>query len=599
MGCTVRAPLTAHQRSVLRRRDGRPTASVGAEASAYIPPGGTTQVRDVLFVAVIIAASTVQYVARLGFASDDWAFLGSLTTHGDLSAPGRSVEHDFATYLEARPVQVAYQTLEFDAFGPNPLGYHLVNTVVLAVMGALGYLVLRELAVPRLPAVAVAVTYGLLPHYSTDRFWWAAFGYSAAMTLALASMYADLRAVRSRGAALWLWKTAALATLAGAGLGYEIALPLLVAAVPLLWYRSRRLAGGPLSSKIGRVGATVFFGSNILVLSAIVAFKLAFAVGVGVDGNYVQHLARLALGSATTSFGSYGVGLLESTRWAVATVDSGTMAVGLTLAAVIAVYLGTLGRQDASRTWTIGNWLGLLAGGVLVFVLGYGIFLTNGRVLFSSSGISNRVSIVAAAGVAMIWIGLAGVVTATVPPRWRAWVFAVPVAALCLSGFLIVHGLAASWAEAWQRQQAILADIRTRLPTLETGTTIILDGTCPYVGPGIVFESNWDLAGALETRYGDPTVRADVVSANLSVDEEGLSTRLYVDHIARYEYDRRLLVFDARNSAVRPLPDTDTARAWWATRQEPDCPRGGAGYGTVLFSWDGWYRRFETAYLWG
>ena len=466
-------------------------------------------------------------------------------------------------------------------------------------MGALGYLVLRELAMPRLPAVAVAVTYGLLPHYSTDRFWWAAFGYSAAMTLALASMYADLRAVRSRGAALWLWKAAALGTLAAAGLGYEIALPLLVAAVPLSWYRSRRLAGGPLSSKIGRVGAAVFFGSNILVLSAIVAFKLAFPVGVGVDGNYLQHLARLALGSATTSFGSYGIGLLESTRWAVATVDGGTLAVGIALSTIIAVYLGVLGRRDSSRTWTVRNWLRLLAGGVLVFMLGYGIFLTNGRILFSSSSISNRVSIVAAAGVAMIWIGLAGAMASTVPPRWRAWVFAVPVALVCLSGFLIVHGLATTWAEAWQRQQAILADIQTRLPDLEDGTTIILDGSCPYVGPGIVFESNWDLAGALETQYGDPTVRADVVSANLSVDEDGLSTRLYVDHIARYEYDRRLLVFDARNSAVRPLPDAEAARTWWNTRREPACPRGGAGYGTVLFSWDGWYHRFETAYLWG
>lgn len=599
MGRTVRAPLTAHPRSVLRRRDGHLAASVGADPSAHIPPAGTAQAWDVLLVAIVIAASTVQYVARLGFASDDWAFLGSLTTHGDLSAPGRSVEHDFAIYLRPRPVQVAYQTLLYDAFGPNPLGYHLVNTVVLAVMGALGYLVLRELAMPRLPAVAVAVTYGLLPHYSTDRFWWAAFGYSAAMTFALASIYADLRAVRSQGSALWRWKAAALASLAGAGLGYEIALPLLAAAVPLVWYRSRRSEAGTLSSRIGRVGTTVFFGSNILVLSAIVAFKLAFPVGVGVDGNYVQHLARLALGSATTSFGSYGIGLLESTRWAVATVDGGTLAVGLTLSAIIAVYLGVLGRRDSSHTWTVRNWLRLLAGGVLVLALGYGIFLTNGRILFSSSSISNRVSIVAAAGVAMIWIGLVGAMAATVPPRWRAWVFAVPVAVVCLSGFLIVHGLATTWAEAWQRQQAILADIQTRLPALEDGTTIILDGSCPYVGPGIVFESNWDLAGALETQYGDPTVRADVVSANLSVDEDGLSTRLYVDHIARYEYDRRLLVFDARDSAVRPLPNADTARAWWATRQEPDCPRGGAGYGTELFSWDGWYRRFETAYLWG
>lgn len=199
----------------------------------------------------------------------------------------------------------------------------------------------------------------------------------------------------------------------------------------------------------------------------------------------------------------------------------------------------------------------------------------------------------------MIWVGLAGALGAIVPPRWRSWVFAVPVAALCLSGFVIVQALATTWAEAWQRQQTILADIHTRLPSLEDGTTIILDGTCPYVGPGIVFESNWDLAGALETRYGDPTVRADVVTANLSVDEGGLSTRLYVDHIARYDYDPRLFVFDARDSALRPLPDADTAHAWWTTRQELDCPRGGAGYGTVLFSWDRWYRQLEAANLWG
>jgi hypothetical protein len=583
----------------LRRWGGDATTPSAATAPADPGPGRAARVRDTLFVAVIIAASTAQYVPRLGFASDDWAFLGSLTTHGDLSAPGRSLEHDFAMHLRPRPVQVAYQTLLYHAFGPNPLGYHFVNTLVLAAMGALGYLILRELHVPRLPAVAVAVTYGLLPHYSTDRFWWAAFGYSAAMTLAFASLYADLRALRSKNGARWLWKAAALAALAASGLGYEIALPLLAAAVPLLWYRSRRAPDGAFSPLLGRRDAIVFLGSNVLVLAAVVAVKLAFPVGVGVGGSYPLHLARLAVGSVATGFGTYGLGLPEGSRWAIATVDRPTLAAGIALAAVIAVYLGTLGRRDPSKTWPLRHWLGLVASGVLVFALGYGIFLTNGRILFSSTGISNRVSIAAAAGVAMIWIGIAGAVSVATPSHWRAWIFAVPVAALCLSGFLIVHGLAATWAEAWQRQQTLLADIRTHLPVLEPGTTIILDGACPYVGSGIVFESNWDLAGALETRYGDPTVRADVVSANLGVDDEGLSTRLYVDHTARYDYDRQLLVFDARNSAVRPLKDADAARTWWATRQEPDCPRGGAGYGTVLFSWDGWYRRLETAHLWG
>jgi hypothetical protein len=223
----------------------------------------------------------------------------------------------------------------------------------------------------------------------------------------------------------------------------------------------------------------MFLGCNVVVLAAIVTFKGAVSAGIGVPGSYLHHLARLALGSTATSFGSYGVGLPEATRWAVATVDGVTLAAGIALASVVGVYLGGLGRRDASIDWSVRTWLKFVAAGLLVFALGYGIFLTNARILFSSSGISNRVAIAAAAGLAMIWVGLAGAVSAAVPRRWRAVVLALPVAALCLSSFLIVHGLAASWAEAWQRQQALLADIRTRLPTLEPHTTIILDGDVP------------------------------------------------------------------------------------------------------------------------
>lgn len=557
------------------------------------------RVRDCLFVASVVAVSAAPYVSRLGFASDDWAFLGSLTTHGDLSAPGRSTEYAFADHLRPRPVQVAYQTLVHDAFGVNPLGYHAVNTLVLAALGALVYLVLRELGLSRPPAVAVAVIYGLLPHYSTDRFWWAASGYGLAMTLGFACLYSDLRALRSRGAARWLWKIAALAALAACGLGFEVALPLLAVAVPVLWYLSRRASGGPLSRQLGRPGAILFLGSNVVVLAMVAAVKLAYPVGVGVGGSYPLHLTRLSLGAVATSFGSYGLGLPEAVRWAVATVDTATLAVGVVLAGTITAYVGIVLRRDPTGTWRLRQWLRLIAVGVAVFALGYAIFLSNGRILFSSTGISNRVSIAAALGVAMIWVGLAGALSVVVPPRWTAWAFAAPIGALSLSGFLILNGLAANWAEAWDRQQATLADIGTNLPALEPGTTIILDGTCPYVGPAIVFESNWDLAGALETRYGDPTIRADVTSANLTVGEDGLSTRLYLDHIARYAYDRRLLVFDARDSTLQPLPDARSARAWWAARPTTRCPRGGAGYGTISFSWDTRYRQLENSSLWG
>ena len=134
-----------------------------------------------------------------------------------------------------------------------------------------------------------------------------------------------------------------------------------------------------------------------------------------------------------------------------------------------------------------------------MYALGYGIFLTNGRILFSSTGISNRVSIVAAAGVAMIWVGWPASSPPGAGPRW-SWVVRLAVAALCLSGYLVVHGTGCDLVGGLAARAGHPGGIQARLPALGPGTAIVLDGACPYVGPGMVFESNWDLAGALETR---------------------------------------------------------------------------------------------------
>ncbi len=556
----------------------------------------TAHLRDALFVAVVIASSSASYAPKLGFSADDWAFLGSLSTHGDLSSSGRST--NLVEPMQSRPVMAAYLTLLYDAFGTYPFGYHVVNTVVLALMCAFGYLALRELGTPRAAAVAVAIVYGLLPHYSTDRFWWAASCYGVSMTLAFASLYADLQALRKRGLALWYWKLVALLALTMSGLGIEIALPLLAAMIPLLWYRARRLADVPAAGRMTLAGATAFVAANAAILVCIGVFKAASAPGVGVPGTYGYHLARLALGSTATAFGSYGVGLPDATRWAIATVGGATVLAGIGLASAVGLYLAALATRDTSSGWTMTTWMRLMLAGLLVFVLGYAIFLTNARVLFTSTGIANRVAIAAAAGVAMIWVGLAGAICTAIPLPWRPRVFATAVAGLSLSGFLIVQALALTWVEAWQRQQAVLADIRASLPVLEPDTTVILDGTCSYVGPAIVFESNWDLAGALNTLYHEPTVRADVTSAGFDVGDEGVSTRLYGGLTAHYPYGPRLLVFDARGKHVRRLTNATDARTWWSAREQPDCPRGAAGYGTTLFGWDRRYRRLENTYLW-
>jgi hypothetical protein len=80
-----------------------------------------------------------------------------------------------------------------------------------------------------------------------------AFGYTLTMAFHLLSLYADLRAARSRSQSLLGWKLVALLGLLAASLCYEVVIPLLLLNVVLTWWHARllhdagfsgRLAGG-------------------------------------------------------------------------------------------------------------------------------------------------------------------------------------------------------------------------------------------------------------------------------------------------------------------------------------------------------------------
>ena len=62
---------------------------------------------------------------------------------------------------------------------------------------------------------------------------------------------------------------------------------------------------------------------------------------------------------------------------------------------------------------------------------------------------------------------------------------------------------------------------------MPSGTTLILDGVCPFSGPAVVFETDWDLRGALQAMHGDKTILADVVGPYMRVTDEGSVTSAY------------------------------------------------------------------------
>jgi hypothetical protein len=555
-----------------------------------------------LFLGLVDVASFVLYAGKLGFYSDDWAYLGSFNSFGDLWHAGRSAEFDFGDHIRQRPMQAALMWVLMRLFGLDPLGYHLVNCLVLVCMTVLLYLVMRELRLPRLVAVSCTIVFGLYPGFSTDRFWLAAFGYPLSMATFFLSLYANLRALRSASNA-WRWKLLALVALLVSGLGYEVVLPLFLADIAFLGYVAWTNGTRDGRGRSGAGGTIRFIGLDVTALCMVVAYKVVTAAQSGVPANYPRYLLWLVTGSLIMNYGAYGLRLPQAVAWSLRNVGWPALAVGGAVAIGTFGYLTTIGRRPDTSWPTRAAWGRLIAAGFVLFLLGYSIFLINARILFTSTGIGNRVSIAASLGVAVSIVGAFGLLTVLAPlaPMWRVGIFAALVSLTCLSGLLITSALARSWTEAWQRQQVVLEDIRTTIGRPPPGSVLILDGICPYVGPAIVFESNWDLSGALEVMYDDPTIRADVSTAGLKVGARGLSTTLYGTHEAYYPYGEHLVIYDFERSTAVPLPDTQSAREYFVGRgigPANRCPSGWAGTGVPVLSADVRFRQLERTFFW-
>jgi hypothetical protein len=217
-----------------------------------------------------------------------------------------------------------------------------------------------------------------------------------------------------------------------------------------------------------------------------------------------------------------------------------------------------------------------------VFAAGYAIFLTNYNVQFTAAGIANRSAIAAALGAALCLAAAAGLFASLFGAHGRAMVFAALIAMIGGSSALIVNVIARYWIEAYAAEQRVLASMHRRLPALSPNSTLLLDGVCPYAGPAVVFEANWDLAGALRTFYQDPTLKADVVTPRLTVTNAGIVTTIY-QQPTMYRYEPRLFVYHSGTGEVRTFGDVGSARAYFARRQPLVCPEAHEGVGVRLF----------------
>src|SRR5262245_32680684 len=478
--------------------------------------------RDSLFLLLIVFISAAPYFRGLGFYSDDWPFLAAMSA-ADRPTVGATFAALYHDEMRMRPVQVLTLATLFRLFGLEPLGYHLVNTALLGAGVVLCYLIFRELRLPRDIALAVALIFGVLPHYSTDRFWVAAMQVTLSMTLYYLSLYADLRATHSSAAGSWAWRAVAMVAMMGSFLAYEVWLPFFLLNVLLAYVQAGRSARAGGRPRPAAMRLPVLLGTTVLALLPVILWKMQFVTrleSLALEQR-VASFAWLLKGSARVGYGEYGIGL----PFVVARIlrhypSAPVSATALGVAVIVFLYMWRVIREATGWGRSGATALALLGAGVGVFLLGYTVFFFTQNAQYSATGISNRVAIAAALGVALGWVG--GIVAVALPitrQRLQDGLFAGGVAAAAGTSVLIIGTIGAFWDEAYRREERILADIRLALPDLPREATLILDGVCPYSGPAVVFDSSWDLAGALRIVYRDFTIRADVVTPNLTVEE--------------------------------------------------------------------------------
>lgn len=516
--------------------------------------------RDLLWLAVLIGLSLAPHLPELGFHSDDWDFFGRFTVSADQSI--RGFFHAVYGGMRMRPGEALYDAVLYRVFGVQPFGYQVVNAVVIVATGLLFYQVLRELGQSRRVSLAVPLLYAVLPHYSTNRIWYASFRAPLSILLYLVSLLAGLRSLRASGRGAFAWGALSILALLASGLCYEAGLLFfLLSAVLFAWRGGRGLA----ALTVGALGAVMGF-----------KFLTSDRLAHGVTWDSVVTLVRASL---RINGWVYGLAL-PRTVWRAAL---GVPRIDLVVAAAILAgsywALERIPDPPAQRLGAPGA-ARLVAWGLVVTILGQVLFLTTNDVALSATGISNRVAIAWAAGIAVMMVGLVAWLATWAGSSAQPRLFAVALALLVSSALLVSARLTASWIAAYHEELRVLAAIRGALPTLPKGAVVLLDGECSYIGPGVVFESPWDLRGALWLMYGDSTVRADVVAPRLKVAPDGVHV---LDHV--YPYDR-LMIFDMRRRAVERIPDAAAADAYFA-RFNPDrtsgCPRGKFGEGVRPF----------------
>ena len=546
------------------------------EAAAH----GVTRPRlvDAAFLALVTTIPAFFYTRGLGFYFDDHFFLGLMSTADDQSVGGLYHALTADPKSQLRPVEYFGLAVMYRLFGSDPLPYHILLAALVPLCALALYFALSQLGLPRYLSVTAPLLFAAVPHYSSDKFWPDAYSPTLTFALCLVSLYASLRAASTGGTRLWGWLVLATLAMLASIFMYEITLPLFALIVLYHLVRAHRDGG---AWRFSAVALTFVLGASLIV-KIVAAARLGSesSYSIGYEDGFLHHIAYLVSGAVKVNFGTYGIGLPYVLGWIFVNHLTWTaLAAGALVGIGAFLYLARRADslelpEEMPRVRNRPAWQYLAVAGLSVFIAGYGIFLVTTKIYFTSAGVDNRVNIISALGVVLIALALVFRALELVPAARRQTAFALVVALFVALGVFITTTIATYWQEAATRQREVLSGLRHALPADPSKMTVILDGTCPEIGPAIVFSAE-DLTGALQTTYRNTNVQGVVATDNMLLERRGLvvTTHIY-DYVVKqfFPYGPRLSVYDLRRRDRYPLASRTQAESYFAAAPRLHCP---------------------------
>src|SRR5205823_2879313 len=225
---------------------------------------------------------------------------------------------------------------------------------------------------------------------------------------------------------------------------------------------------------------------------------------------------------------------------------------------VLAAALGTVtaavirSRRPEARNLRI--WLHRCIAGTLAVAAAYVMFLGSGLFPLTYPGLDDRVQTFAVFGFVVASYSLLALVAQLVGGHRRHAALAILGVGtiLVVAGFIQrVRADVRDYDAAAASQRYFLARVHSALPQPRHGETIFTFGYPAQSAPGVpIFRTSWELAGALELRWDDRTLRAfPVYRRNVRCTDGAVSARLAgIDTVAPY---RRAVFVDVPTARIR------------------------------------------------